>query len=110
MVDQIRPAQLSTWLAAHPGATVLDVREAWELQTASVKPAGFALSTIPMQSIPGRIAELDADAPIACLCHHGMRSQQVALFLSRNGFGTVVNIAGGIDAWSAELDGTVPRY
>jgi rhodanese-related sulfurtransferase len=114
MIDQIRPAQLSAWIErvgtpAQP-AVVLDVREPWERQTATVKPAGFTLLSIPMGELPARLSELSSTAPLACLCHHGARSQRVALFLAHNGFDQVVNIAGGIDAWSAELDVSVPRY
>ena len=89
---------------------VLDVREPWEVQTASVQPDGFTLVAIPMNQIPARLGELEPDAPIACLCHHGSRSQQVAMFLAQRGFGELANVAGGIDAWSRELDPTVPRY
>ncbi len=117
MVTQIRPSQLSDWLDSigerSPGqaATLLDVREPWEVQTASVGDVpGVQVLTIPMNSVPARLAELDPQAPIACLCHHGARSQQVALFLSRQGFTQLANIAGGIDAWSAERDAQVPRY
>ena len=63
-----------------------------------------------MGEIPARLAELDAATPVACLCHHGARSQRVAQFLAGNGFTQVANIAGGIDAWSAERDPSVPRY
>jgi rhodanese-related sulfurtransferase len=47
---------------------------------------------------------------MACLCHHGMRSLQVANYLAQNGFAHVVNLQGGIDAWSHEVDPSVPRY
>lgn len=115
MIPQVRPADLDAWLQAETAAgrqpTVLDVREPWELQTASVQPAeGFALRAIPMNEIPARLAELDAEQPIACLCHHGARSQRVAAFLAGNGFERVANIAGGIDAWAMERDPLVPRY
>lgn len=117
MTPQVRPADLAAWLqtqaAAAPGVTpvVLDVREPWELQTASVQPdAAFTLVAIPMGEIPARLAELDAGRPVACLCHHGARSQRVANFLAQNGFTSVANIAGGIDAWSHERDPRVPRY
>lgn len=89
---------------------VLDVREPWELQTASVPADGFSLIAIPMNQVPARLAELDPARPVACLCHHGARSQRVAMFLAQNGFGHVANVAGGIEAWSRELDPTVPRY
>jgi len=65
---------------------------------------------IPMNEIPARIADLDPTQPIACLCHHGARSQRVATFLASNGFEHVANIAGGIDAWSREVDTGVPQY
>ncbi len=111
MIEQIRPAQLPVWLAQHPGqAVLLDVREPAELRAASVVADGFVLLAIPMNDIPARLAELTADTPVACLCHHGARSQRVALFLEHNGFSHVANIAGGIDAWSLEHDSTVPRY
>ncbi|HYF19641.1 MAG TPA: rhodanese-like domain-containing protein [Ramlibacter sp.] len=111
MIDQVRPSQLDDWLAAQGGnGVVLDVREVPELRAASVAPAGFELVTIPMNEVPARLAELDPDRPVACLCHHGARSMRVAMFLAGNGFGQVANIAGGIDAWSLERDPSVPRY
>jgi rhodanese-related sulfurtransferase len=113
MIDQVRPSGLAAWFAVQAGsapALVLDVREPWELQTASVKADGFDVLAIPMNEIPARIAQLDPGRPVACLCHHGTRSQRVAMFLAQNGFTRVANIAGGIDAWSAERDEGVPRY
>lgn len=90
---------------------LLDVREPWELATASVTaPSGSCLVAIPMNQIPARLGELDPGQPVACLCHHGARSQRVALFLEQQGFGDVANVAGGIEAWSRELDPKVPRY
>lgn len=111
MIDQVRPADLDAWLAAQGGnGVVLDVREPQELRAASVQPQGFELVAIPMGSIPQQLARLDPDRPVACLCHHGARSMRVAMFLAQNGFARVANIAGGIDAWSAERDASVPRY
>lgn len=112
-MDHIRPAQLADWLAqasAEGAPLVLDVREPWELQTASVQADGFTLVAIPMNEIPARLAELDPQQPVACLCHHGARSQRVAHFLVQSGFENVVNLAGGIDAWSLQRDVAVPRY
>jgi len=54
--------------------------------------------------------ELSREQPIACLCHHGARSMQVAAFLAQQGFAHVANIAGGINAWSSQVDHTVPTY
>ena len=113
MIDQVRPSQLAAWFQAAAGQglpVVLDVREAVELRAASVKPEGFELVAVPMGTVPARLAELDPGRPIACLCHHGIRSQRVAAFLAGNGFAHVANIAGGIDAWSREHDPSVACY
>jgi rhodanese-related sulfurtransferase len=114
MIDQVRPADLAQWIqdqAAGSGpAVVLDVREQWEVQTASINADGFELVAIPMNEIPARVSELDPARPLACLCHHGARSQRVASFLAQQGFSQLANIAGGIDAWSRERDPAVPRY
>lgn len=114
MIEQIRPADLDAWFAQNPEAVpvLIDVREPWELQTASVGPqaGGVTVLAIPMNEIPARLAELDPAQRIACLCHHGARSQRVAAFLAQNGFEDVANVAGGIDAWSASRDAGVPRY
>lgn len=119
MIPQLNPCDFAAWrdnAGAGPAAlpVVLDVREPWEVQTASVKPDGFTLVHIPMRDIPARLAGLreahGADHPIACICHHGMRSLQVANYLAQSGFGEVVNLQGGIDAWSQQLDPSVARY
>ncbi len=116
MIDPLSPSHFAAWrdTTLQDLPIVLDVREPWEVQMASVKPDGFTLLHIPMQSIPARIAELKethgADHPIACLCHHGMRSLQVANYLAQNGFTAVVNLQGGIAAWAQQLDSSVPQY
>lgn len=113
MIDQIQPTQLADWAQSKTALgppVVLDVREDWELQTASVKADGFELLAMPMHTVPARLAELSREQPIACLCHHGGRSMQVAAFLAQQGFTHVANIAGGINAWSAQVDPSVPRY
>ena len=113
MVAQVRPKDLAQWLnsvRAVGEPVVLDVREPYELQTASVKADGFTLLAIPLGVIPPRLAELDPKRPVACLCHHGGRSMQVANFLKNRGFEHVANIAGGIHAWSAEVDPSIARY
>ena len=114
MIDQVRPTELEAWLQANAAEkgepVVLDVREPIEIATAQVAPRGFKLVHIPMNEIPGRLGQLDPGRAVAVLCHHGARSQRVAMFLQANGFDTVANIAGGIEAWARELDPSVPRY
>ena len=112
MVDLVRPSELTAWFAQAPGGQplVLDVREPWELAQAAVAARGFELLASPMGQLPARLAEIDPRRPIACLCHHGVRSQHVAAYLSHHGCERVANIAGGIDAWSQESDPGIPRY
>ncbi len=113
MPAQIRPDALAAWFGeVQPmgEAMVLDVREPWEVQTASVQADGFELRCIPMSVLGARLHELDRSRPIACLCHHGARSMQVANFLMHHGFLCVANISGGIDAWAQDLDTGIPRY
>lgn len=63
-----------------------------------------------MREVPGRIGELDRDSEIVVFCHHGARSAMVVEWLRRNGFPRAVNLSGGIDAWSVEVDPDVRRY
>jgi rhodanese-related sulfurtransferase len=107
-MKQITPAQLAAWMAdaSRPRPVLLDVREAWEHERARI--AGSQL--LPMGQIPARFAELDPARDIVAICHHGSRSQQVAMFLERNGFANVHNLSGGMDAWSMTVDPSVPRY
>lgn len=85
---------------------LLDVREPWEIETAGLDRT----INIPMRDIPSRHAELDPGRPVAVICHTGGRSARVAEFLEARGFSTVANIRGGIDAWSREIDRSIPRY
>jgi len=101
----IEPRVLASWLRDGP-LLLLDVREAWEV-AASAFPDALH---VPMREIPARIDGLPVDRPIVCICHHGARSAQVALFLQHRGFEQVYNLAGGIDAWAIEVDPTIPRY
>ena len=86
---------------------LLDCREPPEVATARI--AGSI--PIPMRDIPARIAELgDQAGRIVVHCHHGGRSMRVTQFLRQQGFEQTQNMAGGIDAWSLEVDPAVPRY
>ncbi len=85
---------------------LLDVREPFELELASVAGALH----IPMRHVPERLSELDPAAKIVVMCHHGVRSAAVCGFLRSQGFEDVHNLEGGIDAWSSEVDPSVPGY
>ena len=109
-MEQLTPSQVTDWAQTQAQRPILlDVREGWEVQTASVQAEGLALVHMPMQTIPARLHELDKTRPVACLCHHGGRSMQVAAFLQQHGY-QVVNVAGGIHAWSAQVDPRIPVY
>jgi rhodanese-related sulfurtransferase len=87
---------------------LLDCREPKEFEIARI--AGSQL--VPMQQIPDRIAELEPfrDKQIIVHCHHGGRSLRVTQWLRQQGFSSVQNMTGGIDAWSLEIEPSVPRY
>ena len=103
MVKDIPPMIAAEWLSE--GQLVLDVREPHELELSAIP----GVLHIPMNTLPERIDELDPTRRIAVLCHHGVRSWQVASWLDAQGFEDVYNIAGGIAHW-AEWDPSVPRY
>lgn len=113
-MDQVHAREILQRLQAQQTAgrqpVVLDVREPWEVALASVQAHGVPVTCIPMQQVPNRLEELPSDQPVWVLCHHGMRSAQVASFLERCGFSEVYNVAGGIDAWALDVDPQVPRY
>jgi rhodanese-related sulfurtransferase len=105
-MQHILPVELNLKIAAGEKLQLLDVREAWEFETAHI--VGSTL--IPMREIPGRMAELDANSEVVVICHHGGRSMQVAAFLEREGFSRVHNLSGGVDAWARSVDSTMPLY
>lgn len=105
-MKQIRPPELAAMLENDPKPQVLDVREPWEVAICQIP--GSVL--VPMGQIPRRFNELDPKRPLVCVCHHGMRSLQVALFLAQHGFHDVINLSGGIDAWAREVDPACATY
>ena len=104
---EITVDQLQQHLASPEPPLLLDIREPWEYQTAHIEPS----TLIPMNEIPSRAhQELDDEANILVLCHHGARSLSVAAWLRQQGFDKAQSVAGGIDAWSRTIDPEVPRY
>lgn len=107
MLDfEISPSETAS-LLKEDKARLIDVREPWEFQTASVE--GSVL--VPMGDIPARAhQEFDPDEHLVIMCHHGARSLNVTVWLRNQGFEKVQSMRGGINAWSATVDPTVPRY
>ena len=104
---EINVASVNEMLHSNEKFTLLDVREPDEV--AAAKIAGS--THIPMKDVPPRMAELGPkDSRIVVHCHHGGRSLRVTNFLRQQGYANVQNMAGGIDAWSLEIDPTIPRY
>lgn len=103
---EITPEALAVRLARGDALTVIDVREPWEHEIAHLEHA----TLVPMQTIPSRHHAWDRNAEYVVYCHHGMRSGMVADFLRATGFTRVLNLEGGIDRWSVEVDPSVARY
>jgi rhodanese-related sulfurtransferase len=91
---QMTPTELAARLADPQAArpVLLDVREPWEFQLCHIDGS----LPMPMGSVPVRLAELDPAQEMVVICHHGGRSAQVCMFLERQGFGNVINLAGGV--------------
>jgi rhodanese-related sulfurtransferase len=103
---EISPADAAALLRENK-ARFIDVREPWEVATASI--AGSV--TMPMGDVPARAnQELDPDEPLVVFCHAGVRSMNVTVWLRNQGFEQAQSMRGGIDAWSREVDPNIPRY
>jgi rhodanese-related sulfurtransferase len=107
MPTEIDPREFLQRRAAGRNMTLLDVREDWEIEVA---PVPTAIIHIPMGQIPDRLSELDPNQETVVICRSGGRSMQVARFLEARGFSSVANLAGGILAWSRDIDPAIPQY
>ena len=85
---------------------LLDVRESWEYRVCRLEDTKL----VPMRFIPEALPELDPAQETVVICHHGIRSRQVALYLEHQGFSNVINLQGGVAAWAREVDPTMPTY
>jgi rhodanese-related sulfurtransferase len=105
-VESLTPKELKRELDLGEPLVLLDVREPEELAIARIAGA----IAIPLGELGARWGELDPARPIVCICHHGIRSAHAARALEEAGFRRVINLAGGIDRWSCDVDPRVPRY
>jgi rhodanese-related sulfurtransferase len=107
MLDyEISPSDAAA-LISEGKAKLIDVREPWEFATAHIEGS----VDMPMGDVPARAhQELDPDERLVVLCHHGMRSMNVTVWLRNQGYEQVQSLRGGIEAWSTEIDAIVPRY
>lgn len=102
----VLPKQLSGRLENGESPKFIDVREPAEYEIARVEKAEL----LPLSRFDEWINTLKPEDEIVVICHHGIRSANVCMFLLRNGFENVSNLEGGIDLWSIEVDGSIPRY
>jgi rhodanese-related sulfurtransferase len=106
---EVSPREAKSRLDATNPAALIDVREPAEFAVAHIEGAQL----IPMQWVPAELQRLEAIADerdLLILCHHGVRSLQVAAWLRERGIDNCFSVAGGIDQWSCEIDPEVPRY
>jgi rhodanese-related sulfurtransferase len=104
---EISPEEVKTKFDQREKFTLIDVREPWEFEVAHM--AGAKL--VPMGDVPSRVhQELDPDDHIVVVCHHGVRSMNVTAWLRQQGFEKAQSMRGGIDAWSRQVDTSVPTY
>lgn len=103
----LQASELKAWLGAERGpVSLLDVREAWEFEKCSIEGSRL----IPLSQLPARLGELDPGRTTVVICHHGVRSLRAAAYLEHCGFGDVVNLSGGIDAWARTVDPAMAVY
>ena len=107
-MKELTVAELKNWLEddTRNKPLILDIREVWEYQKSQLPDTQL----MPMRTVPARLFELDKHREIVIMCHHGVRSRMMTLFLEQQGFTSVYNLQGGIDAWSKEIDPSVPLY
>ena len=103
--ENIKPHALKSRLDAGERPVLLDVREPWEFELASIEGSEL----IPLSQLEARFTDLDPDAETVVICHHGNRSSYVTAALKRAGFEKVLNLEGCLDAYSS-VDESVPRY
>ncbi len=104
---ELNPEELQAYLANPANSPrLLDVREPWEYGICRIKGAEL----IPMRQIPQALGRLSPAEEIVVICHHGIRSRQVALFLERQGFSRVINLKEGVAGWARDVDPAMPTY
>ena len=106
MVDHKTVQEIAAMLQGDNPPHIIDVREQWEWDIAHLEGSEL----IPLSSLPARVHALDTARSYALLCHHGMRSEMAANWMAQHGFTSLINIDGGIDAWSEDVDPSLPRY
>lgn len=105
---QITPRELAERLSddTQEAPLLIDVREPWEFQLCHIEGS----LPMPMGTVPARHQEIDREREVVVICHHGGRSAQVCMFLEHQGFAKLINLAGGVAGWAAQVDPNMPQY
>ncbi len=108
MIPQIAPAELAAWRAdaARAAPVIVDVREPWEFAHCRIEGS----LSVPLRELPARVAELPRARDVVLVCHHGHRSNHAAAWLAQNGFASVHNLRGGVEAWAVDVEPQMRRY
>lgn len=104
-MDSLTARELADYLSAHQ-PLLLDVREPWEFAICHLDGARL----VPMQQIPNWAEDADKDQEVVVICHHGIRSRQVAMYLDHLGFRRVINLSGGVQGWAQQVDPQMATY
>jgi rhodanese-related sulfurtransferase len=105
-VSEIEPLELRRRQEGGEHITVLDVREPWEIEIASLP----GTLNIPLNELPDRLGELDPKSELIVMCKSGARSRRAAAYLQSRGFERVANLTGGINAWARDIQPDLPSY
>jgi len=104
---ELSASELQDYLENVPARPLLlDVREPWEFDKACIEGS----TPVPMRIIPERLQDFDPDQEIVVICHHGIRSRMVGLYLENHGFSNIINLTGGVEAWAREVDPDMETY
>ena len=106
MIKHLTPEQLKASLDENNSMLLLDVREPWEYALCHIDKS----VNISMSNISSTVEKFDPESEIVVICHHGIRSLQVANYLAERGFNKLTSLEGGVDAWAKSIDQTMPQY
>jgi len=107
-MQQLDPKGLAEWLQdeSREDPVLLDVREPWEYELCHIEGSQL----MPMGSVPEQVNALEPEAEVVVICHHGIRSARVGMFLEGQGFGCIFNLSGGVAGWAEQVDPAMPQY
>ena len=104
---EFNAAQLKTYLdTCDEQPLLLDVRQPWEFDVCKIENSVL----IPMAQIPSRLESLDSERETVVICHHGIRSRRIGIYLEHAGFNNVINLSGGVSQWAKMVDSRMATY